>query len=61
MVVYHNIYLQWTVIIASSYKGWLPQHLLKMDGYKSIYTQWMVTIISTYNVIIPSTYKRWLP
>jgi hypothetical protein len=50
---YHKIYLQWMVIITSTYNGRLPLHLLTMDGYHSILLQWIVTIASTYNGRLP--------
>jgi uncharacterized protein YfaP (DUF2135 family) len=48
----HNIYLQWMVIITSTYNGQLQLHLITMDGYHSFYLQWIVTVAST---------NDWLP
>ena len=50
---YHNIYLQWTVTIASTYNERLPLLLLTMNGYHSICLQWMVTITTTQNGRFP--------
>ena len=50
---YHNIYLQWTVIIASTYNERLPYDLLTMNGYTNINLQVMAIITYTYN--------KWLP
>ena len=57
---YHNIYLQFTVTITSTYNDsyhmtysnncWFPQHLLAMNGYHYIYLQGKVTISYTYNM-----------
>jgi hypothetical protein len=39
----HNIYLQWKDTITSTYNGWLPQHLVTMDGYhiNLTYNEWL--------------------
>ena len=50
---YHNIYLQWKVIIASTYIERLPWHLLTMDGDHITYLKWMVIISHTYNERLP--------
>jgi hypothetical protein len=50
---YHSISQQWMLIIAYTYNGRLPLHLLTMDGYHSIYLQWVVAITSTYNGRLP--------
>jgi hypothetical protein len=36
---YHNIYLQLTITIKSSYNERLPLHLLTMNGYHNIFLQ----------------------
>jgi hypothetical protein len=60
---YHNIYLQWTVTIASTCIERLRLHLLTMNGYHNIYLQWVVTIAYTHNGRLPftSTYNERLP
>jgi hypothetical protein len=49
MIGYHNIYLQLTVIMTSSYNERLPYHLLTIDGYYGIFLQWLITITFIYN------------
>ena len=52
---YHNIYLQWTVTIASTNNERLPLplHILTMNGYHNIYLQWKVAIASSYTGRLP--------
>jgi hypothetical protein len=67
---YHNIYLQWTITMTSTYKGRLPKYILTMNGYHNIYLQWTITITSTYNGRLPkyiltmngyhSIYLQWM-
>jgi hypothetical protein len=61
---YHSISQQWMLIIAYTYNGRLPLHLLTIDGYYSIYLQWVVAKTSTYNgrlITIASIYFEWVP
>ena len=60
---YHDIYLQMTVTIPSTYNGRLPWHLLTIDSYhiNFTYNGWLPQHILIMNGTIASTYNGWLP